>query len=343
MKHRHAAVVALVVISSCLLLAAPALAWQNGRATRSLGTQSTQQWILQKANELALAAGVDWVDLPVALAAVTTPDTKMHDFRFHSYDRWGRKHSGLAPLRVASSYEAMLEALSSGDQLSASQDLGLLAHYYTDACDPLHTDDSRAERRRDAHRRYEQRVMMLLNRSAANAVNGSAAGAHVDEIASGLKTFTKREASAAHRDYGKLVRNFRRHGFSDRVVAVTTRTLERAVQGVAGVIVRADKDKRHPRPQPTPSPTPSPSPSVTSAPSPTPTPSPAPTPPAPTPGATLDVRSFGAAGDGSRGRLGRCAARRRPGDGDGRHGLLPRGHLPLRHAGQARQRREASR
>ena len=304
MKQRHALLVALAIVSFSLLLATPALAWQNGRATRSMGAQSTQQWILQEANEIALAAGVDWVDVQAAVTAVTTPDTRMHDFRFHTYDRWGPKRSGLAPLRVASSYEALLDALAAGDRSAASRHLGLLAHYYTDACNPLHTDDSRVERRRNAHRRYEQRVMRLLNRKAPNAANGSAADAEVVEIASGLKEFTESEASAAHNDYRKLVRGFRRHGFEGRVVAVTTRTLERAVQGVASVIVRADKDKHQPRPKPTLPSTPSPSPSATSGPTPTLSPTPAPTPtsspsPAPTPGATLDVRSFGAAGSGA--------------------------------------------
>ena len=100
-------------------------------ATRHLGAQTTQQWILQKANELAVAAGVDWVDLPGALTAVSIPDTKMHDFRFHTYDRWGSRHRGLAPLRVATTYEALLDALVQRGRSSrqpAPRSVGSLLH-----------------------------------------------------------------------------------------------------------------------------------------------------------------------------------------------------------------------
>jgi hypothetical protein len=264
MRHRVGVPLVLLVLASSLLLTPVAYGWQNGRATHRFGSQTVQQWILTEAHRLAAADG-GWLDLSVALDAVDDPDTRYRDFRFHRYQRWGGRKSGAAPARVAARYQACLDALANADAVAASTAFGLLAHYYTDACDPLHTAESRAEARRNLHKRYEQRVMLLLNRTAPNRINRASTQARAAAVPSGVVAFTVSGASAAHADYTKLVRGFQRRGFSTRTARITRRNLSRAVEGLAGIMVKAGKDKKDKTPEPSPTPSPSTTPDPSSA------------------------------------------------------------------------------
>ena len=187
MRHRVRFPLVLLVLAWSLFLTPAAHGWQNGNSTHRFGSQTTQQWILTQAHRLAADGGGDWLDLSVALEAVDDPDTRYRDFRYHRYQRWGGRKSGAAPARVAARYQACLDALARGDAAAASKEFGLLAHYYTDACDPLHTAQGRAEARRDLHKRYEQRVMLLLNRASGSQLNACAdrARAAVDAFGRG--------------------------------------------------------------------------------------------------------------------------------------------------------------
>ena len=125
--------------------------------------------MLVRAADLAQANGADWLDLQLALDAVDDPDTVLRDFGYHAYDRWGKVHRGKALSRADRYYEAVVAALEVGDTTTASRSLGLLTHYYTDICSPLHTDGPRRDTR--MHRRYEVRVEHLLNGPAGRLLS----------------------------------------------------------------------------------------------------------------------------------------------------------------------------
>ncbi len=239
MKSWRAVILVALVAATALTLAPAALAWRQNRAPGSEGL-TTQQWILAKAVELAAGEGVDWVDVSAALPVVDDPDTRLHDFRYHVYDRWGRKH-GAAQLRTSMYFELVRAALERGDTPAASRFLGLLAHYYSDACNPLHTDTSRGERRR-VHRAFERPVAGLLSSSQPNRVQRKAANARVRDVGDDIAAFTVLSAREAHRDYRRAVRTVRRHGFSKKAARLAGRAVKRAVEGVAGMIVAANTD-----------------------------------------------------------------------------------------------------
>ena len=236
---------AMLVLAAMVVLCPAAQAWQNGPSTRGLGHVTVQQWMLDRAVTEAQRAGHDWVDLGAALQTVGLPDTVARDFRYHKYSRWGGEHTGAAPERAAVYFALVRDALEAGDGTAASRALGMLTHYFTDACDPLHTARSRPERR--MHRAFERRVMAELNRqgrfeqrlsaaldhAAVQAAGGPTADSRIADAGMDVAGFTEVAAKRAHRGYQRLVRRYLRSGFSPNVRRATSATIEHSVKGLA--------------------------------------------------------------------------------------------------------------
>jgi hypothetical protein len=265
-----------------LLPASQAAAWSNGASGKGFGTHD---WILVEANRIARQSDVGWVDLTVARPMTDYPDRVLRDFRYHAYDVWG-KHYGSAPTKVADLFAQALADLSAGDYTGASETVGLLSHYFADVCDPLNTDASAAENR--MHARYETAVLKRTNRQGENRIWVKSDG--YDEVVDAA-ALTKRAASVSHHAYRSLVSQFNWHGYNSRVKGMTRSALNRAVNGLADIIVSLQQEASAPPALPTPNPTPTPTPTPTR----TSTPTPAPT----TPASSVSVTDYGAKGDGS--------------------------------------------
>ena len=249
---------AMLVFVTMLVLCPAAQAWQNGSAARSVGGPTVQQWILTQAVSEAVQSGTGWVDLSSALPTVGLPDTVAHDVRYHDYVPRNGGHVGAAPERTAVYFELVRDALQAGDTATASRLLGMLTFYYTDAVNPLHTGACRSERR--MHRRFELRVMALLNsdsrfeRSVCAALAGSdtaesaTASARAAGAAQNVAAFTAASSARAHRFYRSLVRTYLRHGFSRIASRIAATTLERSVHGVATLIEAAAQPAAVPTP-----------------------------------------------------------------------------------------------
>ena len=100
------------------------------------------------------------VDLTAALPHTDDPDTVYHDFYYHVYDVWG-SHYGNAPKKIAFYFDATRTALEKRDYATANIDVGILAHYYGDICNPLHTDQVAAEDKMTASTRTPSRSQRL--------------------------------------------------------------------------------------------------------------------------------------------------------------------------------------
>ena len=227
-----AAVVALV-------FAASGATWSNG-GDRGNGF-GTHDWVLKEANDLAASQGATWVDLAVALPRTDDPDTVARDFFYHQYDVWGARY-GNAPKKVALHFEAARAALQRGDYAAASASLGLLSHYYSDVCNPLHTDTVAAE---DAmHVRYEAAVGRFTDVADEHDdwVTFDGPTAVTDPAA-----FTVRAGRAAHADYARLVAAYSARGMDASVKAITRRSLDRAASGLADLIVTLGQSAPPPR------------------------------------------------------------------------------------------------
>jgi hypothetical protein len=226
----------LFIVVAIWSLAAPAaaLAWGNGASNASgFGTHG---WVLCAGNRLAVSQGTTWLDLETAVGASTEPDGIRGDQRYHGYDRWGRS-SGYAQLRVASLYSQAVKSFRAGDRIGASRKVGLLSHYYADACDPLHTDDSRAEN--GMHGRFERAVDRLLR--SENSYWWWAKHDGYKRVSSASE-YTKSSARKAHASYSALVRGYNRKGFKGSAVSVARKSVSRAANGIADLVMSIQQD-----------------------------------------------------------------------------------------------------
>ncbi len=254
MQRLHYIGLAMLIFLMAMWLTPTAMAWQNGQAAKGLGRLTVQQWILRQAVAEAAQSGSDWVDLDAALKTVGLPDTYLHDYRYHVYDRWGGRRTGDAARRTAAYFGLLHDALQAGDTSTASQLLGLLTHYYTDASDPLHTDQSRGERR--VHRWFERSVMRQMNRSSglrrsverrlsarfAAMASGEGREAYLVAVGDDVKSFTATSADTAHHSYRRLLRKLHGRHFGKAVARITAKTLERSVKGIVDLIGAAESD-----------------------------------------------------------------------------------------------------
>jgi hypothetical protein len=221
---------------SMLASPASAFAWGNGPG-RSGNTFGTHDWILTEANRMAATQGATWVNASVALPVTDDPDTVFRDLRSHSYDRWG-KPEGDADKMVATHYRQAVAFLAAGDIDSASRSLGLLSHYFADANYPINTDNLAAEKR--MRTRYQAAVDERLNAIGKNSAWVSYDGYNHVNSASSL---TISSARTAHGSYNSLVAQYNRRGYNNKTVrTITSRSINRATNGLADIIVSIQED-----------------------------------------------------------------------------------------------------
>ena len=214
-----------------MLVALPAAAfgWSNGPGGPN--TFGTHDWVLKEANRLAAKKHAGWVRLSVALPRTDNPDTVFHDTWYHCYDRWGT-HYGNAPKKVAYYYGKALAARKAGHWRAASKYVGLMSHYYADICCPLHTDQCAAEE--PIHSAYETAAQEYTDAVGENRAwvkfNGYTPTTNVVR-------YTKRKAKASHELYAQLVAGYGASGMSAAVVTITQKSMNRAVNGFADLII----------------------------------------------------------------------------------------------------------
>jgi hypothetical protein len=217
-------------------LAAPqaALAWGNGPAGGN--GFGTHDWVLATGNRLAVSQGTSWLDLNAAMKASAEPDRIRGDQRYHHYDRWGKRY-GYADIRVASLYSQAVKLYRAGDRVGASRKVGLMSHYYADICNPLHTDDSRAEPKMRG--RFERAVDGLLRSPGSYWWWAPHDGyTRVSNAAS----YTRSSAKKAHASYSALVRGYNRKGFKGAPLPIARKSLSRAANGIADLVMSIQQD-----------------------------------------------------------------------------------------------------
>jgi hypothetical protein len=244
MIARHACrgrrVIIIVTLATLALLAAPPAvqAWANGdHYGNGFGTHD---WVLYEANRMAEARGCHWLAWSAAQRVTDDADTKIHDTWYHCYDIWGSTYGG-APSRVTRLYSAAVDALSAGDRAKASRKFGLLSHYFSDVCNPTHTDSSNAEH--GMHALFESAVD---NRTNDRGEHRSWISFDGIQVRSSAKSATISAARWSHEYYSPLVKGYNANGHSTTVTSITRRCLDRAVNDLADLIVSARKAAHQP-------------------------------------------------------------------------------------------------
>ncbi|HEY5472308.1 MAG TPA: hypothetical protein VIK32_03855, partial [Candidatus Limnocylindrales bacterium] len=190
---------------------------------------------VRTANGFATKQGITWLDLSAALSATVEPDQIPGDDPNHNYDRWGAQY-GTADSRVAALYTQAVQAFRNNDRTGASRALGLLAHYYADVCEPLHTDSSNAEA--GISRRFEHEVDWLL----LNPANANWALYDGYQRVSNPAKATAAAATSAHRSYAALVAHDTAYGFDPTVASTAKSGVNLAANGIADLIMSIQQD-----------------------------------------------------------------------------------------------------
>jgi hypothetical protein len=227
---------AVAVLLLLLLLPSSAAAWSNGG---DYGNGfGTHDWVLYEADRLAENHGYHWLRLGTALRATDDPDTRLGDTYHHVYDVWGAPY-GDAPDRCQTLFVRAAAQLRAGELAAASRTFGLLSHYYADICNPTHTDSRDREER--MHARYES-----ATETRTDAKGESRAWVRFDGVdaRTGARRPAIRAATFAHRYYLTLVDEYLVHGWDATVARVTRRSLDRAVNDLADLIVAVRKASR---------------------------------------------------------------------------------------------------
>lgn len=228
----------LPVLLCALSAAVPerAAAWANGdHWGNGFGTHD---WVLVEADRLARTAGPGWLDLKAALPRTDDPDTRLRDYYHHVYDIWG-SHYGDAPRHIEMLYDRAVRQLKAGKRRSASITFALLSHYYSDICNPLHTDQCKLEER--IHSSYEDAVETRTDRRGEHRAWVRPDKARVRMSAAAA---ARGAAKWAHRSYRTLVRAYARRGYSARVNTITRRCLSRAANDLADLLLSVRKASR---------------------------------------------------------------------------------------------------
>ena len=228
-------VTTLFVCLLALLLPTVAQAWSNGDDHGN--GFGTHDWVLQEAERLAAKQNAGWVKLSVALPRTDDPDTVFHDTYYHVYDVWGATTYGDAPKKVSEYYAKALAARKAGDWTQASKFVGLMAHYYADICNPIHTDQTVAEDR--MHSIYETKTQTYTDKVGENRGWIEYDGYKATTDVAG---FTRTTASAGHKYYSALVKGYNNGGMNATVLSITKKALDRAVNGLADLIVSIKKN-----------------------------------------------------------------------------------------------------
>jgi hypothetical protein len=243
MTTRHARrgrrVIIVFTLAAFALLVVPSVAgaWANGS---DYGNGfGTHDWVLYEANRLAGSRGYHWLAWSAAQRVTDDPDTKIGDTWYHSYDVWGSTY-GDAPSRVAGLYSAAVDALRADDRAKASRKFGLLSHYFSDVCNPTHTDGSDTED--EMHAAYESAVD---NRTDEKGEHRSWVSFNGIQVRNSAKSATISAAKWSHQYYSPLVKSYNANGYSTAVNTITRRCLNRAANDLADLIVSVRKAARY--------------------------------------------------------------------------------------------------
>lgn len=235
MSRRALGFVIVVAALALILLPGQALAWSNGTGN-GIGAH---RWLLYHADMMALAQGATFVSLGAAQPMAVYPDTVIKDMWDHNYNRWHGQHDGHAERRVATYYNRAVSYLRKGDKRNASKMVGLMSHYYSDVCQPMHTQKWNSVETPGVHTAYEHGVDVRVSRTSSNKKWVHYDGyVHVDSASK----FTVAAAKASHPYYRRLLLGFIRHGFNSDVRTITSRRLDYAANGITDLIMSIEQD-----------------------------------------------------------------------------------------------------
>ncbi len=245
MKTKRVLYPLLLFILALILTVTPAgtaMGWGNGEG--NLSSYGAHDWIVSQAYELAGgSAGAPWLILSTALASCDDPDYMSNKVdAYHNYhplvsppDTMPTPYPhGGAHDQVRIGYDQILAAIAAGQRSAASKAFGILAHYYADVCQPMHTDEALSEGW--THSRYEMAVDRYTRSASYNRSWVIPDGLQPVLGSEAASAKTVEAATAAHPHYRTLVSTYAGSGMNTTVLNITKASLNNAANGLADIL-----------------------------------------------------------------------------------------------------------
>ena len=245
MKTKRVLYPLLLFILALILTVTPAgtaMGWGNGEG--NLSSYGAHDWIVSQAYELAGgSAGAPWLILSTALASCDDPDYMSNKVdAYHNYhplvsppDTMPTPYPhGGAHDQVRIGYDQILAAIAAGQRSAASKAFGILAHYYADVCQPMHTDEALSEGW--THSRYEMAVDRYTRSASYNRSWVIPDGLQPVLGSEAASAKTVEAATAAHPYYRTLVSTYAGSGMNTTVLNITKASLNNAANGLADIL-----------------------------------------------------------------------------------------------------------
>ncbi len=233
-----------LAIAAMLVSVVSVSAWSNGPHVSgnpdpaNADGYGTHDWIVDQAVKVLDGRADGWFDAHAARLVSDDPDTKGRSpgdglGEWHVYREAGRR--GGAIQRITELYSQAVADYGAGDYHAASEDLGLLSHYYSDILNPYHS--AHAGLGKDAsHKAYE----LLVDKStkkASDRPEWSSASRSVSSV-SNIRTMAIAAAAYSRGKWSALYGAFKDHqsSLSSRASEVTGWVMKRAARDIASII-----------------------------------------------------------------------------------------------------------
>jgi len=238
MLHRLTRASVAIALAGLLFVPSSAAAWSNG--TSGPDGYGTHDWVLLEGKRIAVANGVTWLDWKAAQPVTDDPDTVLGIPYHHTYEVRGDWTYGDAPSQIAVFYAQAVYRLRCGDRAGASKKMALISHYYSDICNPLHTDYSSTEA--SMHAAYENDVDALTDTMGENnswVTPGSLQYRH------DIAETAKRAAASSRGLFSRLTSDYPALG-EPGVRDITAWSMNRSANDIADIIYSVQRATRTP-------------------------------------------------------------------------------------------------
>lgn len=228
-----AALTALLIAT--LASVAPVGAWANGPAAGGVegNGYGTHDWIIDQALRTFGRKPPAWFDATAAKLVSDDPDTLWWRKNEHVYFEQGYGRGAVH--QIVEYYDKAVTHLRLGDAKRASEDIGLLAHFYADILNPFHAAYAGGARD-SAHSKYEH-LVDDRNRTPSSAPEWQTADRSPENVTN-IRTKAIAAASYARGKYSELYKEFSKDEttLNTRVRQITGYLLTKASRELGDII-----------------------------------------------------------------------------------------------------------
>ncbi len=230
-RQRRRSIALLFALATALAVVAPVGAWSNGPDNGN--GYGTHDWIIDQALKTFNGKVPAWFDPAAAKLASDDPDTLSWRTNEHVYMESGYGRGAVH--LVVEYYDKAVTHLRMGDTKRASQDIGLLSHFYADVLNPFHAAYA-AVGKDGPHAKFE--LLVDSRTKSASSMPEWQTKDRSPENVTNIRTKAIASAAYARGKYAELYKEFTKNQstLSTRARQLTGYVLTRASRELGDII-----------------------------------------------------------------------------------------------------------